>query len=516
MEKTFSQKIINKADFPKIRAEIRKKNQKIILCHGVFDLVHPGHIIHFEEAKKMGDILVVSVTAKKYVRKGPGRPYFDDGMRLKFLSAIECIDYVMLSEKYTVDDIIEVVEPDLYVKGEEYERAEDDITGKIREEVELVRRHGGDVAYTTGQVFSSTRLINRALPALPPDVKDFILGFREKYSMEDIKQYAEQMQDLKVLVVGDAIIDEYIYCNVQGLMSKDMGYSARYKYKEQYLGGSLAVARHLASFSEKVTLMSVVGMEKAVHSRMLDELSDKMYVNLTYSDVFETIIKSRYVYLNEKREEVDKIFAVNNLPVPMCIDTKTMHTFKLKLRDKIETYDVVILCDFGHGLIDKEVMEIIQGNAKFLAVNCQTNSSNYGQNLITKYKRADVFALDQKELRLAFSDYTQGAGEEESLIRLAGHFQSSGWLTQGSQGATSVNGKQLMPCPAFTLKVKDTIGAGDAFFALASLTVAAGAPVEMGTFMGNIAGALAANIVGNKEPVEKVNVLKYASTLLNV
>ena len=74
----------------------------------------------------------------------------------------------------------------------------------------------------------------------------------------------------------------------------------------------------------------------------------------------------------------------------------------------------------------------------------------------------------------------------------------------------------LRPCPAFTLKVKDTIGAGDAFFALAGLSVAAGAPVEVGTFMGNVAGALAANILGNKESVEKVNVLKYASTLLNI
>lgn len=506
-------KIISKKDISEIK-NLKKDKKKIVLCHGVFDLVHPGHIIHFEEAKKMGDILVVSVTAAKYVRKGPGRPYFDDEMRLKFLSAIECIDYVMLSEGYTVDDIIEVLEPDLYVKGEEYARAEDDITGKIDEEVELVRRHGGDVAYTTGQVFSSTRLINRALPALPPEVKAFAKDFNQKFSMNQIREFAEKMKDLKVLVVGDAIIDEYVYCNVQGLMSKDMGYSARYKYAEQYLGGSLAIARHLASFSDNVTLMSIVGTEEAVHSRMLDELSDKMRVDMTYSNVFETIVKRRYVSLNEKREEVDKIFAINNLPTPMCIDDEALDKFKGKLREKISNYDVVVLCDFGHGLIDRETMEIIQDNARFLALNCQTNSSNYGKNLITKYRRADVFTLDQKELGLAFSDYHQG--EDELLIRLAEHFNSHGWLTQGSRGATSVEDKELKACPAFTLKVKDTIGAGDAFFALASLTVAAGAPIEVGTFMGNIAGALAANIVGNKESIDKVNVLKYASTLLNI
>lgn len=506
-------KIISKNEVEEIK-ELKKQGKKIVLCHGVFDLVHPGHIIHFQEAKKLGDVLVVSITAAEYVRKGPGRPYFDDEMRLRFLSAIEGIDYVMLSEGYTVDDIVEAVEPDLYVKGKEYAKAEEDITGKIDEEVALVRKHGGDVAYTDGQVFSSTRLINNALPALPPDVKDFMETFHQQYTIQDIKDYAEKMQDLKVLVIGDAIVDEYIFCNVQGLMSKDMGYSARYNYTEQYMGGSLAVARHLASFNDNVTLMSVVGTEKAVHSRILDELSNKMRVDLTYSEEFDTIVKRRYVTVNEKREEVDKIFAINNLPTPMVIDTETMDKFKANLREKIEGYDAVILCDFGHGLIDGEVMKIIQEHAKFLALNCQTNSSNYGKNLITKYRRADVFALDQKELGLAFSEYQ--SSEEEQLLHLSEHLHTHGWLTQGSQGATSVEAGKLKSCPAFTLKVKDTIGAGDAFFALASLTVAAGAPIEIGTFMGNVAGALAANIMGNKEAIDKVNVLKYASTLLNI
>lgn len=506
-------KVITKEQAKEIK-ELKASGKKIVLCHGVFDLVHPGHIIHFEEAKKMGDILVVSITASKYVRKGPDRPYFDDEMRLKFLSAIACIDYVMLSENYTVDDIVEVIEPDFYVKGAEYKKAEDDITGKISEEETLVKKHGGKMAYTSGRVFSSTKLINHALPSLTEEVKEFMLSFSQCHTIEEIRQITEKMKNLKTLIIGDVIIDEYIYCTIQGMMSKDRGYSARYQYSEQYLGGTLAIARHLSSFNENLTLMSVIGEESVVHSRILDELSDKMRVDMTYSSQFHTIIKRRYVSVNEKREEVDKIFAVNNLPMKMCIDKETLDKFKKKLREKIADYDVVILADFGHGLIDREVMEIIQQNAKFLALNCQTNSSNYGKNLITKYKRADIFALDQKELSLAFSNYQQE--ESESLLQLAEHFQGKGWLTQGSQGATSVENGKLQKCPAFVLKVKDTIGAGDAFFALASLTVAAGGSIELGTFMGNIAGALAANIVGNKEAIEKVNVLKYASTLLNI
>lgn len=504
--------IITKEKYIQLKKEL--SNKKIVLCHGVYDLVHPGHIIHFEEAKKLGDILVVSVTAAKYVRKGPGRPYFSDELRLKVLSSIEYIDYVILSEGYTADDIIEIVEPNVYVKGKEYEKGEDDITGKIGEEIELVRKHGGDVYYTSGQVFSSTKLINKALPSLSNEVKEFMLHFSKNKTLDDIKEYIERIKNLKVLVLGDAIIDEYVFCNIQGLMSKDMGYSARYQNSEEYLGGALAIARHVSSFVENVTIMSVLGNEENIHSRILNELSNKMRVDMEYSEEFKTIVKKRFISQNEKREEISKIFVINNLISPMKIDEPTMKRLKAKLKDKIDNYDVVILCDFGHGLIDKEVMQMVEEKSKFLALNCQTNSSNYGMNLITKYKRADIFTLDQKELKLAFSDY--GQTEQETFVKLANYFAGKGLLTRGSKGAMAIEDGKITSCPAFTLKVKDTIGAGDAFFSIASLFGAVGAPTEVALFMGNIAGALAANIVGNKEAVEKVNVLKYASTLLNI
>lgn len=508
-------KIVTKEQFKEIRKKLKTDNKKIVLCHGVFDLVHVGHIMHFEEAKKLGDILVVSITASKYVRKGPGRPYFDDEMRLKFLEAIEYIDYVILSEGYTVDDIIESVEPDLYVKGQEYSKAEEDITGKISEETELVRKHGGEIYFTNGQVFSSTKLINNLLPALSEDIKDYMIKFKEKYNFKDIKEYVDKIKHLKVLVVGDIIIDEYIFCSIQGLMSKDTGYSTRYSNSEQYLGGALAIARHIAQFSDNVAITSVIGDEIDIHSRLLNDLSNQMRVDLEYSKLYKTIVKKRFITQNEKREEFHKIFSINNLPDNMQIDLETMEKFKKKLKNIVSEYDVVILCDFGHGLIDKDVMDILQEKSKFLAVNCQTNSSNYGMNLITKYTRADTFALDQRELKLAFSDYR--LDEKDALKKLSKHFKSSGWLTRGAAGAITLDeNENFVVCPAFTLKVKDTIGAGDAFFALASSCVAVGAPFEVGQFMGNIAGALASNIIGNKASIEKVNILKYASTLLNI
>ena len=508
-------KIVSKEEFKKnIRPKLKSENKTIGLCHGVFDLVHPGHVIHLQQARELANVLVVSITAAKFVRKGPDRPYFNDEMRMMFLAALECVDYVLLSEGYTVGDIIETVKPDIYVKGEEYANAEKDITGKITEEKDLVEKYGGRLAFTSGQVFSSTKLINTAMSALSEEVKQYMEKLVANYNMLDIIDCADQVSKLNILVIGDVIIDKYTYCEVQGTMSKDTGYSARESHSEEYFGGSVAIARHLSSFTNNVTLMSIIGNEEEIRLRFLDELADNIHLKLMYSSEFPTIIKHRYLTRNVKREEYRKIFAINNIPKKMCYESEIHRNFNEKLKERVSDYDVVFVCDFGHGLLNKEAIQIIQEKAKILVLNCQTNSTNKGLNIITKYTRADFFSLDQEELKLAFPE--DALDEEEGLKKLAKHLGGNGWLTRGSAGAWGICEGEILKCPAFALSVKDTVGAGDAFYAVAGCFAAAGASTELGTFMGNVGGALGANIVGNKDAVEKVNVLKYVNTLMNV
>lgn len=509
-------KIVSKEEFKtNIRSKLKNEGKTIALCHGVFDLVHPGHVIHLQQAGELADVLVVSVTSAKFVRKGPDRPYFNDEMRTMFLAALECVDYVMLSEGYTVDDIIESVKPDLYVKGEEYAKAEEDITGKITEEKELVEKYGGKLAFTSGQVFSSTKLLNTAMSALSEEVKQYMEKFVLNYNMSDIISYADKVSKLNILVIGDVIIDKYTYCEVHGIMSKDTGYSARESHSEEYFGGAVAIARHLSSFAENVTLMSITGNEEGIKLRFLDELADSIHLELMYSSEIPTIIKHRYLTRNAKREEYRKIFAVNNIPEKMRYESEVRGVFNEKLKERVSDYDVVFVCDFGHGLLDAEAIQIIQEKAKVLVLNCQTNSTNKGLNIITKYTRADFFSLDQEELKLAFPE--DALDEHTGLRKLVKHLGGgNGWLTRGSEGAWGICEGEILECPAFALSVKDTVGAGDAFYAVAGCFAAAGASTELGTFMGNIGGALGANIVGNKDAVEKVNVLKYANTLMNV
>ena len=134
--------------------------------------------------------------------------------------------------------------------------------------------------------------------------------------------------------------------------------------------------------------------------------------------------------------------------------------------------------------------------------------------VITKYKNADFFSLDQTELNLAYPGYRDS--EKTKLRKLKKYLGGNGWLTRGSSGAYGIEEGTIYKSPALTLDVTDTIGAGDAFYAVSGIFVAAGAPVELATFLGNVGGALGANIIGNKEAVEAVNVLKFANTLMNI
>lgn len=507
-------KIINQEQFKEVRQLLRADSQKVIHCHGVFDLLHPGHIAHLEEAKSLGGVLVVSITAATHVNRGPGRPFFSDELRMKSLAALSCVDYVILVEAPTAMEIIDIVQPDYYVKGKEYANFQDDVTGNIDKEVARVRSYGGDVYFTDGVTFSSTKLLNENFGVFPPGVKEFARDFASRHSFAEIREVIETLNRAKILVVGDIIIDEYLFCNIQGLTSKDRALSARFIREEQYLGGSLAIARHLANFSDQVTVCGIVGDERHIHSRILNDLSAKMRLDLQFDPKFRTVIKRRFIERRGIRNEYDKLFSINYLPDAGENELVDRQGFYAKLEQNVENYDLVMVADYGHGLLDNTAMNIIQNKAKFLAVNCQTNSSNYGTNLITKYRRADTFTVDERELRLALANSSQQV--EQLLKKLIKHLQTKiGWVTLGSLGSVVINGsRQPLRTPALTLTVQDTVGAGDAFYALASLAAQQGAPAEVSSFIGNIAGAMAANILGNSQAVEKGALLKFATTLL--
>ncbi|MEM9543712.1 MAG: PfkB family carbohydrate kinase [Cyanobacteria bacterium P01_E01_bin.42] len=513
MEATFSQnKHLNFETCAEVLSVYRQQGQKIVLCNGVFDLLHPGHIVHLQAAKAMGDILVISVTASTFVNRGPGRPIFSDELRQNSLAALGCVDYVVITPKVTALEIIEKIRPHIYCKGDEYADPEKDVTGNIKKETDLVEKHGGEVRYTSEITFSSTRLINNHLNVLPDELKQYIKDFSDRHSLEEVIAAVEEMRSLKVLVLGEIIIDEFVHCHVQGLTTKGRVPSTRFLKAEQHLGGVFAVARHLANFAGSVTLASAIGNEKNVQE-LIEPYENSLDLNLQKIEGYATINKCRYIESKENGEQ-SQLFAINRID-PAEILVTARQNLRDFLSQNMESYDLVLLVDYGHSWIDPMLREFICQNAPFLALNCQTNSANYGYNLITQYPHADTFCLDERELRLAYSD---PSGDCQILLkRLHEHLGGKqGWLTLSASGSWGIqfNNKILDKTPAMTQKIKDTTGAGDAFFALASMSAKLGFPLEFGSFFGNIAAALAANVLGNEKPVAKARLLKYATTLL--
>ncbi|HIB42781.1 MAG TPA: cytidyltransferase, partial [Nitrospina sp.] len=189
--------------------QLNEEGKRIVLCHGTFDLIHTGHIRHLQQAKKQGDLLFATITADNYVSKGPGRPVFSEVLRAENLSALTCVDYVAIVRAPTAEQPISKIKPHIYAKGKEYKDATDDLTGNITKEKQLVEKFGGEIYFTDDITFSSSNLLNEHFGVFPPEIKSYLNSFKQNYSSDEIINMLRSLENLNVLVVGDAIVDEY-------------------------------------------------------------------------------------------------------------------------------------------------------------------------------------------------------------------------------------------------------------------------------------------------------------------
>ena len=264
----------------------------------------------------------------------------------------------------------------------------------------------------------------------------------------------DSVKDYRVLLVGDAIMDEYIYVTTIGKAIKENALSSIKGRSEAFKGGVWAAAEHVRNFCSHVDVLT--GPSVMWNSRLVDE-----------------------IYLR-------KLFVMHEArsgEVPQDVD--------------IGSYDVVIVTDFGHGAMVQPLMDRIAKEARFLAINAQTNATNFGFNLVTKYKRADLVVVDEMEARLAAHD--RDSAIEDVILRLG--FRKI-IVTRGVHGAIGFDGA-FERGSALTDTVKDSMGAGDAFLAVVSPFAAAGASMRDLIAIGNAAGAVKVGIIGHRSSVTK-------------
>lgn len=508
------QKIISFLEAPHFYQKIKKEGKKIVQCHGTFDLVHPGHIVHLQEAKSKGDCLVVTITADNQVNKGPGRPCFNDEMRSLSLAALECVDYVTVIPFSAAVEAIESVKPDFYCKGKEYESPENDPTGNILNDIQAVEKNGGKVLYLGDVVFSSTKLINRNFQTISPKVKTFSKNLSNKVSPQSFRDAIDDYEKLKVLVLGDIIFDRYSYLRVQGLTSKNRIISGRFLREDTQGGGALAVYRHIKQFAGTVKILGLLGVEDWIDPMIRQELpvEDDLCIRVKN---FTSIVKRRFVEPLCEGKEMSKLFSVNYIDSQHPGD-EVEDLILERLDNQLKEYDLVVVADFGHGTMLPRVREYVQKNARFMALNCQTNSNNHGFNIISKqYYRADAFSLDLQEILLACGKRNVDVQEELGLLKekLGANYA---WLTRGAVETIGLkSGESVSICPPLENDITDTVGAGDAFFSVAALSAACNQSIDFSTLVGQLAGAQAVKIVGNTQSISKSQLVKGGMALLS-
>ena len=491
-------------EIKKVISILKAERKKIVHCHGVFDLLHVGHIKHFQEAKSLGDILIITITPDEYVNKGPGRPAFTSSLRLEALSALEVVDYVILNKWPTATKAIKIICPNIYCKGPDYKVQSDDITGKILEEENAVKSIGGKLKTTKEVTFSSSFLLNKFGNIYSENQKLFIKNFLNKKVSKNFENDIDKLKKLKVLILGEAIIDQYVFCEALGKSGKEPVLVLREHSMEQYAGGAVAIARHLSDFCGKVTLMTMIGEQKKYKDYIEKTLQDNVDVRYVCKDGAPTIVKRRYVDYLSKSKNLG-VYSINDAP----LNDRNEKELNKYLDDLLPRYDMVIVSDYGHGFISKNVAKKISSYSNFVSLNAQINAANIGYHMMNNYKGIDCVIINETELRHELRD--RETDIDSLMIKLTKKLKSKFLVvTQGSSGAKLYSNDQgsFYECPAFASEVVDKIGSGDAMLALLSCALKVGLGSNLSLFLGSLAAAQSVESIGNSNPVSKTKLLK--------
>jgi bifunctional ADP-heptose synthase (sugar kinase/adenylyltransferase) len=311
-------------------------------------------------------------------------------------------------------------------------------------------------------------------------------------------------------VIGDIIIDEYHYCVGVGKSQKDNIIATKFLNEEIFAGGVLAAANHTAGFSRRVTLATSVSKKNGYAKFVNSHLDRRIIKKLFLDSVSPTVVKRRFI----DPHFLTKLFEICYLEESPLPNVSLENKLLAYLNANLKKFDMVIVTDFGHGLITPRIVRMLCKKANFLAVNTQTNSANMGFNLITKFPRADYICIDEPELRLACHDRISGL--EKLILQVSKQLHCNKIIiTRGHRGSLVYSkDKGFTRIPVFSTQIVDRIGAGDAFFSITAPCVFKDVPMDAVGFIGNAVGATKVLIVGNRSAVEPVPLFKYIVTLL--
>ncbi len=481
------------------RENARLDRKTVVHAHGCFDIVHPGHISYLQFAKSQGDLLIVSVSADPAVNKGVNRPLIPDDLRATSLAALECVDFVYINADPTAVELLQRIQPDIYIKGKEYE---DNHDPRFLAERDTVIAAGGRVVFSSGDViYSSTALIG-ALEDAEPFNQEKLRRFRQAYDLtgHELLTIVNDFRDKRALVVGDYILDRYHHCDATGVAGESPMMSLRALRAQDFDGGAAIVASHLAGLGAEPILLTALAEDDA--SSAARNRLDQLGVRVESPHARRGLVtKHRYLVDHQKMFKVD-----DGAVLPL--DSQAEQRLGDRILELAGECDLIIFCDFGYGLLTAGLLDRIMPLLRPRVPVITADVSGMAGNLL-RFKNVDLLCPTEREVRQAFNDFSAGLNAVVyRLMRVTGADQSL--ITLGKQGLVAfdefnplnIDGaweRKLRSAylPSMATQVIDPLGCGDALLATASLTLAAGGSLHAAAYLGSIAAAIEAQKLGN-------------------
>ena len=460
---------------------------KIVFVSGDFNIVHPGHLRLLRFAAECGDFLVVGIYGDSISKDA----FIAEKLRLENFESISWSNFTFILRE-PPEIFIEHLQPDIVVKGKEHER-------QFNPEQEAVKQYGGKLLFGSGDIsFSSLDLLqreflefNRSTIVKPDDFPQ-----RHSFTMANLTTTVAEFKTLKVCVLGDTIIDEYITCEPLGMSQEDPTIVVTPVLEQKFIGGAGIVASHAAMLGAEVKFFSVVGKDNTATFAKKQLESNGVQVYLYEDDSRSTTLKQRF---QAHSKTLLRVSHLRQHAISKDIQTKIFSDFKSILDDT----QVVIFSDFNYGclpqnLVDEIIAECTQKNVMMVADSqC---SSQVGD--ISRFKGMTLVTPTEREARLSVRDFESGLVVLAEALRCQSQskhvimtLDSEGLLIHANVSTT--NQWHTDRLPAFNSAPKDLAGAGDSLLITAAMSLALRRDIWQTAYLGSIAAACQVGRLGN-------------------
>jgi rfaE bifunctional protein kinase chain/domain len=461
-----------------------------IFISGIFNVLHPGHQRIIKFAQELANNIIVGVLSD---RKAGDKAIISQEYRLEGIKNNIYVTKAFLLDE-SVEDYLRVAKPEAVLKGKEWEFI-DNI------ELDVLEEYGGKLIFSSGgPIFSSQELINQSSNIDDNSNNEYFpekFSKRHSFSRERLLSLIDKFKDLKICVIGDLIVDEYIACAPLGMSQEDPTIVVTPTDRAKFLGGAGIVALNAASLGSKVHLLSVTG-DDLERDYILKKLSSQKIDSKIVKDANRvTTLKQRF------QAQGKSLLKVSHL-IQDSIDEDIQKNLLKSFEQSLDKVDLVVFSDFNYGCLPQALVDKMISKskvAKKLMVADSQSSSQLGD--ISRFKGMDIVFATEREARVCLQSSEDGLVVLAEKLKIKSNADNV-FLKLGAQGvllhiesSDGEGGYETDRLDAFNKSPKDTSGAGDSMLITSSLAFAAGANHWEAACLGNIAASIQVGRVGN-------------------